>query len=81
VSGVDAFAEQQCCTRVSEMVKTDGVGKTGLGGERVLVAGGVLAENVRALDFWVRIAVSNYQWLQRPMVLLGEDAQLRDRPL
>jgi len=62
-------------------VETDGVGETGLGGERVLVAGGVLAENRRALDFWVRIAVSNYQWLQRPMVLLGEDGQLRDRPL
>jgi hypothetical protein len=46
-------------TCVSEIVEADGVGETGLGGERVLVAGGVLAENVRALDFWVRIAVSN----------------------
>jgi hypothetical protein len=80
---VDAFAEQQCCTRVSEIVETDGVGETGLGGERVLVAGGVLAENLRALDFWVRIPVSNYQWLQRERggVLMGLALSLLVCPL
>jgi hypothetical protein len=27
----------------------------------ILATGGALAENLRALDFWVRIAVSSYQ--------------------
>ncbi len=58
-------------------------GETGLGGERVLVAGGVLAENLRALDFWVRIPVSNYQWLQRERggVLMGLALSLLVCPL
>jgi hypothetical protein len=37
---------------VLEVVETDGVRETDLGGERALVAGRALADNLRALDFY-----------------------------